>query len=302
MVGESRSTEVVLDTPSMRNRSSATARILAEKAGRALKPIVLELGGYNPLLVLRDADVEQAVQACVFGAFFHQGQICLNTRKVLIERPLHDAFLERLAVRTSALAMGDPSDPKTIIGPLINDRAVQQMEHRIKDALDRGARLVTGGEARGRVFAPTILADVPAGAIATLGSEETFGPLLIVEAVDDAESALARAQATPYGLSSAIMTADEARGLDLAQRFDTGIVHINGPTMAGEPSQPNGGVKDSGWGRSGHYSIEDFTEIRLTTITHGPGTYPILVSLLEERYRWARRSRDLMRQPVLGQP
>lgn len=107
-----------------------------------------------------------------------------------------------------------------------------------------------------------------------LGTEETFGPLLVVEAGEDAESALARAQATPYGLSSAIMTADQERGLDLARRFDTGIVHINSSTMAGEPSLPHGGVKDSGWGRSARYSVEDFTEIRLTTLTHGAGIYP----------------------------
>ena len=254
--------------------SAGTARMLAEKAGRALKPIVLELGGYNPLLVLRDADISEAVRACVFGAFFHQGQICLNTRKVLIERPLHDAFVDQVAARTRALPSGDPTDPDTIIGPLINDRAVGQMQARVRDAIDRGARVVTGGNARGRVFAPTVLADVPGDAIVTSGSEETFGPLLVIEAVDDAEAALARAQATPYGLSAAIMTADQNRGLELAQRFDTGIVHINGSTMAGEPALPNGGVKDSGWGRSGHYSIEDFTEIRLTTLTHGRGSYP----------------------------
>jgi acyl-CoA reductase-like NAD-dependent aldehyde dehydrogenase len=110
--------------------------------------------------------------------------------------------------------------------------------------------------------------------VVTLGSEETFGPVLIIEAVDDAEDALVRAQATPYGLSAAIMTGDQDRGLDLAQRFDAGIVHVNGPTMVGEPSLPNGGVKDSGWGRSGLYSREDFTEIRLTTLNHGPGHYP----------------------------
>lgn len=270
--------DVFFESPAVRcinfTGSAATARILAEQAGRALKPIVLELGGYNPLLVLRDADLGQAVDAAVFGAFFHQGQICLNTRKVLVERPLHDEFLRAVAARTDALPLGDPVDPTTIIGPLINDRAVRQMEERLDDATDRGARLVAGGERHGRVFAPTILADVPQDAIVALGTEETFGPLLVVEAVEDAEAALARAQDTPYGLSSAIITADQDRGLELAQRFDTGIVHINGPTMAGEPSMPNGGVKDSGWGRSGHYAVEDFTEIRLTTLTHGRVTYP----------------------------
>jgi vanillin dehydrogenase len=115
---------------------------------------------------------------------------------------------------------------------------------------------------------------VPRDAICTTGSEETFGPVLIVEAVDSAEEALVRAHDTPYGLSAAIMTGDQDKGLDLARRFDAGIVHINSSTMASEPSLPNGGVKDSGWGRSGHYAVEDFTEVRLMTLNHGAGKYP----------------------------
>ncbi|ADP83684.1 aldehyde dehydrogenase family protein [Pseudofrankia inefficax] len=271
--------EVFMASPAVRcinfTGSASTARILAERAGRALKPIVLELGGYNPMIVLADADLAHAVDATVFGAFFHQGQICLCTRKVLVERPLHDAFLDALAARTAALSCGDPTKASTVIGPLINDRAVRQVAARVEEAIARGARVVTGAASHGRVYEPTILADVPRDAVVALGSEETFGPVLVVEAVEDAEEALERAQATPYGLSAAIMTGDQDRGLDLAQRFDTGIVHVNAPTLVGEPSLPNGGVKDSGWGRSGHYAREDFTEIRLTTLNHGAGRYPI---------------------------
>jgi len=254
--------------------SETTARILGERAGRALKRSVLELGGYNPLLVLRDADIANAVNATVFGSFFHQGQICMNTRKVLIEQPIHDAFVEQLAAKTLTLKAGDPTRPETIIGPLINDRALASVSARVREATDRGARLVTGGTAEGRVYAPTILTHVPLDATVANGRYETFGPVVVVEAVADAEEALARAQATPFGLSAGIMTGDQARGLDLAQHIDTGIVHVNASTMAGEPSLPNGGVKDSGWGRSGHYAIEDFTEIRLTTLTHGAAHYP----------------------------
>lgn len=255
--------------------SAATARILAERAGRALKPIVLELGGYNPMIVLADADLAHAVDATVFGAFFHQGQICLCTRKVFVERSVHDAFLDALAVKAAALTCGDPADPATIIGPLINDRAVQQVDERVRDAIGRGARVVTGATAHGRVYAPTILADVPLDAPVTTGNEETFGPVLVVEAVNDPDEALQRAQATPYGLSASIMTNDQDRGLDLALRLDSGIVHVNAPTLVGEPSLPNGGVKDSGWGRSGHYAMEDFTEIKLTTLNHVRPRYPI---------------------------
>jgi acyl-CoA reductase-like NAD-dependent aldehyde dehydrogenase len=157
--------------------SETTARILGERAGRALKRSVLELGGYNPLLVLRDADIANAVNATVFGSFFHQGQICMNTRKVLIEQPIHDAFVEQLAAKTLTLKAGDPTRPETIIGPLINDRALASVSARVREATDRGARLVTGGTAEGRVYAPTILTHVPLDATVANGHYETFGPV-----------------------------------------------------------------------------------------------------------------------------
>ena len=253
--------------------SSAVGRMLAARAGQALKRIVLELGGYNPMLILRDADMVGAVDTTAFSAFFHQGQICMNARKVLIERPIHDEFVEKLAAKVRTMKSGDPAVPGTVIGPLINDRALRLVEERVRDAVALGARVVTGGQSEGRVYAPTILTGVPDAAAIT--REETFGPVLIIEAVDDAEEALAKASDTRYGLCASILTADQDRGLDLAQRFDCGMVHINGPTMASEPSMPNGGVKESGWGRSGPYAVEDFTEIRLTTLTRGRGRYPI---------------------------
>ena len=254
--------------------SDKTARMLGERAGRALKRMVLELGGFNPMIVLADADVEQTVKAATFGAFLHQGQVCMNTRKIYVDRAIHDDFVERLGARVGALKSGDPVDPSVIIGPLINQSALDQTAARIRDAVERGARVVTGGKSTGLVFEPTVLADVPHDAICTTGCDETFGPLLVVEAFDDAEQALAAAQDTPYGLSASIMTGDQARGYAMAQRFDTGIVHINAPTMASEAALPVGGVKDSGWGRSGHYAIEDFTEVRLTTMTDGATHYP----------------------------
>ncbi|WP_374947486.1 aldehyde dehydrogenase family protein [Agreia sp.] len=254
--------------------SDKTARILGAQAGRALKRMVLELGGFNPVLVLDDADLEESIKAVTFGAFLHQGQVCMNTRKVYVDSSIHDEFVSGLADRVRALKSGDPIDPEVIIGPLINDDAVAQIELRVQDAVDRGATLVTGGQANGRIYPPTILTDVPADAICTTGADETFGPLLVVQRFDDAELALAEAQRTPYGLSAAIMTRDRARGLDMAQRVDSGIVHVNAPTMASEAALPVGGVKDSGWGRSGHYAIEDFTELVLTTVSNGPGHYP----------------------------
>ena len=246
--------DVFFESPAVRSinftGSSATGRMLAARAGQSLKRIVLELGGYNPLLMLADADLDQAVDMTAFSGFFHQGQICMNARKVLVERPIHDAFVERLAAKVRTLPSGDPMTPGVVIGPLINDKALGAVDGRVKDAVARGARLVTGGEAQGRNYAPTILTHVPAEAPITC--EETFGPVVVVEAVDNAEEALAKAMDTPYGLCASILTGDPDRGLELAQRFNCGMVHVNGPTMASEPSLPNGGVKDSGWGRSGH--------------------------------------------------
>ena len=269
--------DVFFESPAVRSinftGSSATGRMLAARAGQSLKRIVLELGGYNPLLMLADADLDQAVDMTAFSGFFHQGQICMNARKVLVERPIHDAFVERLATKVRTLPSGDPMTPGVVIGPLINDKALGAVDGRVKDAVARGARLVTGGEAQGRNYAPTILTHVPAEAPITC--EETFGPVVVVEAVDNAEEALAKAMDTPYGLCASILTGDPDRGLELAQRFNCGMVHVNGPTMASEPSLPNGGVKDSGWGRSGHYAVEDFTEIRLTTVTRGRARLPI---------------------------
>lgn len=269
--------DVFFESPAVRSinftGSSATGRMLAARAGQSLKRIVLELGGYNPLLVLRDADLQHAADCTAFSAFFHQGQICMNARKVLVERPVHDEFVERLGAKVGTLKSGDPASPGVVIGPLINDRALRSVEERVQDAVARGATLVAGGRAEGRVYAPTILTNVPAEA--PICREETFGPVLVVQAVDDAEQALAGALDTPYGLCASIMTGDQDRGLELAQRFNCGMVHVNGPTMASEPSLPNGGVKDSGWGRSGRYAVEDFTEIRLTTLTRGRGRYPV---------------------------
>ena len=226
------------------------------------------------MIVLEDADLQHVVDATAFGAFLHQGQVCMNTRKLYVARGIHDELVERLAAKVSTLKAGNPIDPDVIIGPLINDRAVREISERVDDAVRRGARIVTGGKGVGRVYQPTILADVPGDAICATGETETFGPLLVIEAFDDAEEALAAAERTPYGLTASIMTRDLARAADMAARLDSGIVHINGPTMASEAALPVGGVKDSGWGRSGLYAIEDFTEHRLTTVTHGPVKYP----------------------------
>jgi acyl-CoA reductase-like NAD-dependent aldehyde dehydrogenase len=253
--------------------SSATGRILAERAGRHLKRCVLELGGYNPLIVLADADLDYAVEATAFAAFFHQGQICMNARKVLVERPVYDTFLDRLVARAQSLPIGDPATPGTIIGPLINATAVDRVAQEVSEAVAAGATVLTGGHADGPCYQPTVLADVPAGA--RIHSEETFGPVLVAQPVDSAEEAVAVANATRYGLSAGLITGDNQRGFALARQIDSGVVHVNDQTVADEPQLPLGGVKDSGWGRSGPGSIQDFTEVQWITTREGTGHYPI---------------------------
>jgi acyl-CoA reductase-like NAD-dependent aldehyde dehydrogenase len=253
--------------------SSATGRILAERAGRALKRCVLELGGYNPLIVLADADLDYAVEAAAFAAFFHSGQICMNARKVLVERPVYDAFTSRLAARAQELPIGDPAAAGTVIGPLITPAALDRVAREVEEAVAAGARVLAGGKADGPCYRPTILADVPDGA--RIHSEETFGPVLVAQPVADAEEAVAIANATSYGLSAGLITGDNQRGFALARRIDVGVVHVNDQTIADEPQLPLGGTKDSGWGRSGPHSMADFTELQWITTRDGTGSYPI---------------------------
>jgi acyl-CoA reductase-like NAD-dependent aldehyde dehydrogenase len=253
--------------------STETGRKLAEQAGRHLKPILLELGGYGPLIVLRDADIDYAVDASSVGAFLHQGQICMSARRILVERPIAEEFVEKLVRKTAGLKVGDPKDPDTIIGPLISERALETVRGRVEDAVSKGARLLVGGKAVGRCFEPTLLADVPADA--EFARRETFGPVASIEFVDTAEEAVRLANATSYGLAAGILTNDPDKGLTLAQSLESGIVHINDQPVHDEPQMPFGGVKDSGWGRfGGRAAMEEFTDLCWITVQSGTRPFP----------------------------
>jgi acyl-CoA reductase-like NAD-dependent aldehyde dehydrogenase len=253
--------------------STQTGRKLAEAAGRNLKRIVLELGGYNPLVVLADADLEYAVDASAFGAFLHQGQICMSARRIIVERPIAERFVERLVAKTERLKAGDPKEPDTIIGPLISEGALETVKRRVDDAVAKGARLLAGGEAVGPCYRATLLADVPDDA--EFARVETFGPVAAIEVVDGPDEAVERANATTYGLASGIITSDPDKGFALAQRIQAGIVHVNDQPIGDEPQMPFGGVKDSGWGRFGGTAvIDEFTELHWVTIQSGTHPFP----------------------------
>jgi acyl-CoA reductase-like NAD-dependent aldehyde dehydrogenase len=253
--------------------STATGRKLAEAAGRHLKRIVLELGGYNPLIVLGDAELQYAVDAAAFGAFLHQGQICMSARRIIVEKPIAEQFVEQLAAKTAGLKVGNPLEPDTIIGPLITERALETVSGRVKDAVSKGAKVLAGGEVVGRCFQPTLLTDVPPDS--EFARVETFGPVAAIEIVDSAEDAINRANDTTYGLAAGILTGDPGRGLALADRLQAGIVHVNDQPVHDEPQMPFGGVKDSGWGRfGGEAAINEFTELKWVTVQSGTRPFP----------------------------
>jgi acyl-CoA reductase-like NAD-dependent aldehyde dehydrogenase len=254
--------------------STKVGRIIAENAGRHLKRVLLELGGKAPMVVLRDADLDRASAAAHFGAFFHQGQICMSTERIVADSAIAADLAERIATRARALTVGDPREPETQIGPLVNVAAVQRVSGLVADALQKGATALCGGEADGPCYAPTVLTGVTPEM--RLYSEESFGPVVTVIEVDGPDEAVAVANDTEYGLSAAVFSSDVSAALELAHRIESGICHINDTTVQDEPQMPFGGVKASGWGRfGGRQGLEEFTELRWITVQDLPREYPI---------------------------
>ncbi|OYT83580.1 MAG: salicylaldehyde dehydrogenase [Pseudomonas sp. PGPPP4] len=254
--------------------STRVGRIVGELSARHLKPAVLELGGKAPLLVLEDADLDAAVAAAAFGAYFNQGQICMSTERLLVDSRIADAFVARLAAKVRTLKAGDPSAPDSVLGSLIDASAGTRIKALIDDAVGKGARLVCGGGLDGSILQPTLLDGVTAEM--KLYAEESFGPVAVVIRAEGDEALLRLANDSEFGLSSAIFSRDTARALALAQRVESGICHINGPTVHDEAQMPFGGVKSSGYGSFGsRASIDHFTQLRWVTLQTGPRHYPI---------------------------
>jgi acyl-CoA reductase-like NAD-dependent aldehyde dehydrogenase len=253
--------------------STEVGRVVAEKAGRHLKRVVLELGGKDPVIVLRDADVDYAVDAACFGAFLHQGQICMSAERLIVERPVAVEFTEKLARKAATLKVGDPKDPHTVIGPLINAGARDKVHAHVQEAVGQGARVLTGGKYDGLCYHPTVLAGVTPEM--RILKEQTFGPVAPVVVVEDAEEAVRVANSSLYGLSAGIITRNLDRGLALAERLETGMVHVNDQSVHDEPQAPFGGVKGSGWGRlGGRAALEEFTELRWVSVQRTPRRFP----------------------------
>lgn len=233
-----------------------------------LKKACVELGSKDSLLVLDDADLDRAVSASRFGAFFHQGQICMSTERIIVDRSLEDAFLTKFIAATKELKMGDPTKMENQIGPIVNRKQAEAVERRLSIALEQGARLEHGGTRDGLFFEPTVITGVTSAM--DIFYEEVFGPVANIMFVDGEDEAVAMANDNHYGLSAAIITKNEERGLSVARRIQSGMAHVNDTTIYDEPTVPFGGVKNSGMGRHGaRWSAESFTETRWLTVERG---------------------------------
>ncbi|ASW00910.1 aldehyde dehydrogenase [Paraburkholderia aromaticivorans] len=254
--------------------STQVGRIIAMHAAKHLKPALLELGGKAPVLVLEDADIDAAVEAIAFGAFFNQGQICMSTERVIAHRSVADALVAKLAGKARKLVATAPTDDGAVLGALVSAQAAQRVAALVDDARNGGATILAGGAVNGAIVQPTIVDGVRPGM--KLYAEESFAPVVTVQRVDSDDEAVRVANDSEFGLSAAVFSRDIARALNVAKRVESGICHINGPTVHDEAQMPFGGVKGSGYGRFGSQaSIAEFTDLRWITIQTGPRHYPI---------------------------
>ena len=239
----------------------------------------LELGGYNPLIILDDVDVDYAVRMATFGSFFHQGQICLNTRKIIIQRKIYDEFLDKFVARTKTLPSGDPLDPEHDHRPADHRRRRRarwtSASRRPSPSGATAAR--PAAPTRAAIFQPTILTDVPYEADRVQRGD--VRPARHRRGGRHARGRRRRRQPRQYGLTSSILTGDTYRGFELAPKVLHGIVNVNSPTVNDEIHAPMGGVRDSGWGRTGPDSLADFTDVIWINSHSGQRQYPLKPSI-----------------------
>ncbi|OEV09860.1 aldehyde dehydrogenase family protein [Streptomyces nanshensis] len=270
--------EALVDEPAVRavnfTGSTNVGRRIGDLAAHRLKPAVLELGGKNSVVVLDDADVDHAVDAATFAVFMNAGQICMSADRILVHASLAQEFTEKFTAKVASLPQGDPGQPTTVIGPLVTAASAERVAALIRDAVDRGAEVLTGGGApEGAVHPATVLAGVAPGM--ELYHGEAFGPLCAITAFADDDEAVALANDTDHGLTCGILTENATHGLAVARRIRTGIVHVGDQSVADEPQVPFGGFKASGYGRfGGRWGIEAFSNTRWVTVATRHPHYP----------------------------
>lgn len=269
--------EAIIAEPAVRRvnftGSTRVGRIVATLCAKYLKPSVLELGGKAPFLVLHDADIEAAVQGAAFGAFANSGQICMSTERIVVDTKIADEFVARLAEKARSLPLGDPRKGPTVLGSVVDMATVRRCNDLIDDALAKGATLVCGGKSETTLMPATLLDHVTADT--HIYREESFGPVKAIVRVNGDEEAIACANDNEYGLSAAVFSRDVARALTVAKRIESGLCHVNGPTVHDEAQMPFGGMKSSGFGHfGGKAGIAEFTDLRWITVQTTPRHYP----------------------------
>ncbi|MGH8879778.1 MAG: aldehyde dehydrogenase family protein, partial [Stackebrandtia sp.] len=254
--------------------STGVGRIIGNLAAQHLKPAVLELGGKNSVIVLEDADVDYAVDAAAFSVFMNAGQICMSGDRILLHASLAEEFTEKFTEKVAGLPHGAPTDPGTVIGPLVSAASAERVAALVQDAVGKGAKVLTGGGAPENAVHPaTVLTGVTTDM--DLYHGEAFGPVCTLTTFTDDDGAIALANATEHGLTCGIITENGTHGLAVARRVRTGIVHVNDQSVADEPQAPFGGVKASGYGRfGGRWGIEAFSDTRWVTLAAGHAHYP----------------------------
>ncbi|MGY6020055.1 aldehyde dehydrogenase family protein [Streptomyces spinosirectus] len=254
--------------------STAAGRAVGEAGGRHLKRVHLELGGNSALVVLEDADLDAVISTAAWGSFFHQGQICMTTGRHLVHESIYQEYVDRLAAKADSLAVGDPHREQVHLGPIIDDAQLTKIHSLVQASASRGAKVAAGGTHEKLFYRPTVIAGVDDASPAY--AEEVFGPVAPVRSFSTADEAAALAAHGEYGLSLGIVTRDAARGLDLAERIPTGIVHINDQTVNDEAVAPFGGIAASGTGArfGGEANLEAFTDVRWTTVRGDVAPYP----------------------------
>ena len=253
--------------------STKVGSYIGQVAIKNFKKPLLELGGNSAFIVLEDADMDYAVNAATFSRFTHQGQICMSANRILVQKSIYNEFLEKYVAKVSSLKVGDPRDPETIIGPVINDRQAANLEAMIEKGIAEGAKAALIGTVKGRMVEPTILVDVTTDM--SVAQEELFGPVVCVIPFETEEEAIQIANDTRFGLSGAIHTANLERGVEMAKKVHTGMIHVNDLTINDEPNVAFGGEKQSGIGRlNGEWSLEEFTTLKWISVNYGQRILP----------------------------
>jgi aldehyde dehydrogenase (NAD+) len=254
--------------------SSPVGREIAIACAEQFKKVSLELGGNNALVVLEDADLDQAAMIGAWSSFHYQGQTCITAGRHLVVRDIYDRYVEALAERARNITVGDPATGQVGLGPMINERQRDRGHAMLQEAIEQGARVVEGGTYDGLFYRPTVVVDVPEDS--RLWQEEIFAPIAPVRAVESEEEALRETNSTPYGLVNAVLTGDSERGMRFAERIRSGMAHVNDSTCLDEAHVPFGGMGWSGYGgRSGGESnLEEFTERRWISVQRAPSQYP----------------------------